>query len=573
MLRTLPAPTTGRPPGPGSRVARLAQLLARGTEPRRPPCSRGALVLAALLLGSGVAAPACRPRLGGVCRRTRARRRARVCSQGGGAETVPTEAMRGHHGAPPGRAAARRRRRPRCSRRYLPAPTATDPDIPVDRPGCARRCTPRPSWAFRSRRRSVSRPPARPRGGPRAGATALLGARPARGVEIWSAPAPHSPCTLSGSRSPRVAAGRPSRPRAPWPGPASPVRTLSRPPAPGPGARRAHGTDPSPPCSPPCGRIALAAGAGLSIAGRLWTRTLLHRRAEAGAMVVIAAVLAGLLAAGALLLWMSPARSASVYAGRADDAARPAVPPLRRARGRGPLVSRSARRRTRRAHGVPAGRPGCPSPGSGRAGGQLRGTTRHCPGWPPPCGSVSRETAWPHEKTLPQEYHDYRDALEFTATSAMVSASALRGQAELVRRAEYRRAERAAEALAVKLALPLGLCFLPAFMRWGAVPGAHEAAAQGVRLMTARHIHRVSRRGARPLSARVRGPLRAPTTPPFRILHCTTVPPTEGDPHVHAHSFPRLPPPSTPEARRRRPPRGRAARAVPATEPTFRLGY
>lgn len=83
---------------------------------------------------------------------------------------------------------------------------------------------------------------------------------------------------------------------------------------------------------------------------------------------------------------------------------------------------------------------------------------------------LSWETAWPHEKTLPQEIHDYRDALEFTATSATASASVLRGQAELVRRAEYRRAERAAEALAVKLVLPLGLCFLPAFMCWGVVP-------------------------------------------------------------------------------------------------------
>ena len=39
-----------------------------------------------------------------------------------------------------------------------------------------------------------------------------------------------------------------------------------------------------------------------------------------------------------------------------------------------------------------------------------------------------------------------------------------------MRRAQYRRAERAAEALAVQLVLPLGLCFLPAFMCWGVVP-------------------------------------------------------------------------------------------------------
>ncbi|MDO4918301.1 type II secretion system F family protein [Kocuria sp.] len=80
------------------------------------------------------------------------------------------------------------------------------------------------------------------------------------------------------------------------------------------------------------------------------------------------------------------------------------------------------------------------------------------------------ESAWPGEQELTRELRDVRDALDFTATSATASASVLRGQAELVRRAQYRRAERAAEALAVKLVLPLGLCFLPAFMCWGVVP-------------------------------------------------------------------------------------------------------
>lgn len=80
------------------------------------------------------------------------------------------------------------------------------------------------------------------------------------------------------------------------------------------------------------------------------------------------------------------------------------------------------------------------------------------------------DAAWPADQELSRGMRDFRDALEFTATSATASASVLRGQADLVRRAQYRRAERAAEALAVKLVLPLGLCFLPAFMCWGVVP-------------------------------------------------------------------------------------------------------
>ena len=189
---------------------------------------------------------------------------------------------------------------------------------------------------------------------------------------------------------------------------------------------------------------------------------------------MIAAVLAGLLAAGALLLWMSPGAFGV------------------RSRGPGPrrrAAGGSAPRRARPGPGdhsfpalpaaalveltacqLDAGLPlaeavgvladssaGRPYPALSRAAAALR-------------LGLSWETAWPHEKTLPQEIHDYRDALEFTATSATASASVLRGQAELVRRAEYRRAERAAEALAVKLVLPLGLCFLPAFMCWGVVP-------------------------------------------------------------------------------------------------------
>lgn len=80
------------------------------------------------------------------------------------------------------------------------------------------------------------------------------------------------------------------------------------------------------------------------------------------------------------------------------------------------------------------------------------------------------DTAWAGLGDAPRVLRDYRDALEFTATSAAASASVLRGQAQQVRRAQYRRAERAAEALSVRLVLPLGLCCLPAFMCWGVLP-------------------------------------------------------------------------------------------------------
>ena len=80
------------------------------------------------------------------------------------------------------------------------------------------------------------------------------------------------------------------------------------------------------------------------------------------------------------------------------------------------------------------------------------------------------DTAWSSVTESPRALLDYRDALEFTATSGAASAAVLRGQAEQVRRAQFRRAERAAEALSVRLVLPLGLCCLPAFMCWGVLP-------------------------------------------------------------------------------------------------------
>lgn len=80
------------------------------------------------------------------------------------------------------------------------------------------------------------------------------------------------------------------------------------------------------------------------------------------------------------------------------------------------------------------------------------------------------ETAWAAAGELPPHLEDYRRALAFAATSGAPSARGLRAQGAQVRRAAYRRAERAAETLAVRLVLPLGLCSLPAFVCWGVLP-------------------------------------------------------------------------------------------------------
>lgn len=189
---------------------------------------------------------------------------------------------------------------------------------------------------------------------------------------------------------------------------------------------------------------------------------------------MMAAALTGLLAAAALLLWVSPGTPGAGphRSGRRRRAAGPAAPLTAPQEGEGaafpalPAAALVELTACQLEAGLPLAEAvgvladssaGRPYPALSRAAAALR-------------LGLSWEAAWPHEKALPQEVQDYRDALEFTATSATVSASVLRGQAELVRRAEYRRAERAAEALAVQLVLPLGLCFLPSFMCWGVVP-------------------------------------------------------------------------------------------------------
>lgn len=78
--------------------------------------------------------------------------------------------------------------------------------------------------------------------------------------------------------------------------------------------------------------------------------------------------------------------------------------------------------------------------------------------------------AWAAAGPLPIAVQDLRSALTFSAVSGAPSSSALRAASAQVRRAEHRRAEAAAERLAVHLVVPLGLCSLPAFIAWGIVP-------------------------------------------------------------------------------------------------------
>lgn len=78
--------------------------------------------------------------------------------------------------------------------------------------------------------------------------------------------------------------------------------------------------------------------------------------------------------------------------------------------------------------------------------------------------------AWAAAPSPPVSVLDLRSALTFAAVSGAPSSSALRAASAQVRRAEHRRAEAAAEKLAVHLVVPLGLCSLPAFIAWGIVP-------------------------------------------------------------------------------------------------------
>lgn len=63
-----------------------------------------------------------------------------------------------------------------------------------------------------------------------------------------------------------------------------------------------------------------------------------------------------------------------------------------------------------------------------------------------------------------------RQALDFAAATGAPTDGLLFAEAARVRSAHHRAAEKRAAALGVKLVLPLGLCFLPAFLALGVIP-------------------------------------------------------------------------------------------------------
>jgi len=71
---------------------------------------------------------------------------------------------------------------------------------------------------------------------------------------------------------------------------------------------------------------------------------------------------------------------------------------------------------------------------------------------------------------VPAEVGEVRDAIEDAWRSGAAAGPALRSRAVAIRRDRRRRARVAGAALGVRLVLPLGLCFLPAFVLLGLVP-------------------------------------------------------------------------------------------------------
>lgn len=80
------------------------------------------------------------------------------------------------------------------------------------------------------------------------------------------------------------------------------------------------------------------------------------------------------------------------------------------------------------------------------------------------------DAAWRSSDVRSPELLALRDALGFAALTGAPSSAILYAQAARMRRARFRAAEKRAAALGVKLVIPLGLCFLPAFVCLGIVP-------------------------------------------------------------------------------------------------------
>lgn len=80
------------------------------------------------------------------------------------------------------------------------------------------------------------------------------------------------------------------------------------------------------------------------------------------------------------------------------------------------------------------------------------------------------ETAWRSSGQKCAEAHKLKDSLAFAALTGAPSSAILYAQAARLRREQFRKAEKRAAALGVKLVIPLGLCSLPAFICLGVVP-------------------------------------------------------------------------------------------------------
>lgn len=88
---------------------------------------------------------------------------------------------------------------------------------------------------------------------------------------------------------------------------------------------------------------------------------------------------------------------------------------------------------------------------------------------------ASHEAAW---EGSPVEVEPLRRTLHLVATAGVPGVLLLRSAADELRRHERRSTEARAQALGVRLVLPLGLCALPAFAAWAVVPVVLSLAGQ-----------------------------------------------------------------------------------------------
>jgi pilus assembly protein TadC len=110
---------------------------------------------------------------------------------------------------------------------------------------------------------------------------------------------------------------------------------------------------------------------------------------------------------------------------------------------------------------------------AGEAGGGSVGRRLRATGTALLLGAGSDE-AWPDDPVVAR----LRRCLELSSRSGVPAVPLLRAAADTARRDRHRAGERAAARLGVQLALPLGLCAVPAFVAWGVVPVVLSLARQ-----------------------------------------------------------------------------------------------